>query len=517
MSLPRFIDRVLDSTVSVLGSADRSAIASRLEGTSVTLRAGKGASPEGFRLAANLAARVYPQICLEGPAAAREAAQGEIVLINPGAELLAEGAPTDATLSYEDAAAKDGDVSVHARGWGVFLDSVPAYEEQAQVPAALLAAALGMGEVFRIVFAAELGERARGGPCPFAFDMITLAEPEGGAPPLDRPALGRFNLVGAGAIGQAAAQTLALCDPSATMVVIDEESVTLPNLQRYLLTRDSDVGELKVELLRSRLSGDRFEVVPVPSKWTRMLADGSPTLVALDSAEDRIAVQAGLPGDIYNAWTQPADVGWSRHEHFGEHPCLACLYWPVEAGPSRHEQIALAFRQDPHRCLAYLVHSQIPVDAPLPEGAVPPLPGGEAPAGLPEWQQRPLLDDIAVAAGVQVSELAAWVGRSLADLYQEGICAGAVLHLDLGEAPREALVPLAHQSAFAGIMLATQLLAAKDPALAARRSQAIEARYDLISGGEQVLARPRSRSLGCICEDPVYRDVYCQKFVPSES
>ncbi len=374
-----------------------------------------------------------------------------------------------------------------------------------------------MGEVFRIVFAPELGERARSGPCPFAFDMITLADAEEGAPILGRPDLGRFNLVGAGAIGQAAAQTLALCDPSATMLAIDEESVTLPNLQRYLLTHDSDVGEPKVDLLHSRLSSDRFEVVPVPSKWTRMLADGSPTLVALDSPEDRIAVQAALPGNIYNAWTQPADIGWSRHENFGECPCLACLYWPAEAAPSRHEQIAAAFRQDPHRCLAYLVHNQIPVGTPLPEGAVPPLPGGEIPTGLAEWQQRSLLEDIAAAAGVQVGELAAWTGRSLADLYQEGVCAGAVLHLDLGEAPREALVPLAHQSAFAGIMLATQLLAANDPALAARRPQAIEARYDLISGGEQVLARPRSRSLGCICEDDVYRDVYCQKFVPSES
>ncbi len=517
MSIPRFIERVLDSTMSVLGAADRSAIGDRLEGTSVTLRAGEGASTEGFRLAANLAARIYPRICLEAAATATDAAQGEIVLINPGAELLAPGAPTDATLCYEETAATDQDVSVHARGWGVFLDCVPGYKEQAQVPAALLAAALGMSEVFRIVFATELGERARTGPCPFTFDIITLAEPEEGAPLLDRPTLGRFNLVGAGAIGQAAAQTLALCNPSATMVAIDDESITLPNLQRYLLTRDSDVGEAKVDLLHSRLSGDRFEVVPVPSKWTAMLADGSPTLVALDSPGDRIAVQASLPGDIYNAWTQPADVGWSRHEAFGKEPCLACLYWPADAALSRHEQIALAFRQDPHRCLAYLVHSQIPVGAPLPEGAVPPRPDGAFPAGLPEWHQRPLLEDIAAAAGVQVGELAAWAGRSLADLYQEGICAGAVLHLDLGEAPREALVPLAHQSAFAGIMLATQLLAAKDPALAERRPQATEARYDLIGGGEQVLSRPRSRSLGCFCEDDVYREVYRQKFVLPEA
>ena len=72
--------------------------------------------------------------------------------------------------------------------------------------------------------------------------------------------------------------------------------------------------------------------MPLKTEWYAGLVEAQlPTLVALDSPEARIAVQASLPGPLYNAWTHPADVGWSRHERFGEDPCLACLYWPDEA------------------------------------------------------------------------------------------------------------------------------------------------------------------------------------------
>jgi hypothetical protein len=233
--------------------------------------------------------------------------------------------------------------------------------------------------------------------------------------------------------------------------------------------------------------------------------------VALDSPEARIGVQASLPGPIYNAWTQPADVGWSRHEHFGVEPCLACLYWPESERPSRHEQIAEAFRQHPLRVLAYLVHRQ-PIGLPLPPGGVPSLPDMPAPPEAAEWVIRPLVDDLAAAAGVDVSVLAAWRDRPLADVYQEGICGGALLHLDVGEAPREVLVPLAHQSVFVGIMLAVELLVACVPELETRRPAAVEGRFDVLAGLPQVLPRPRTRTERCFCADAVWRDVYCHKF-----
>jgi hypothetical protein len=521
VSVPRFIDRVLDSTVSVLGEVDRSAIVDHISSASIALRCPvEDLTPvnrAGFVLAANLAARLYPKIYLEADEELTQAAAEEISSINPRCNIEKAAGSATATLNYEAPARGEGEIAVFARGWNVYLDSEPKEFETANPPAALLAAAWGIGEAFRVVFAAQLGDRGRRAAKPFAFNMITLGDPKSGLPWADGPEIGRFNLVGAGAVGQAAAHTLAVSGARGTMVAVDHETLTLSNLQRYVLGRDSDVGAVKVKLLKQRLDSPELKVMAQRSKWEVGRASKRvPSLVALDSAAARIELQASLPGPIYNAWTQPADVGFSRHEHFGEQPCLACLYWPTQSGPSRHEQIGSALNQHPIRCLAYLVQRDLPVGMPLPPAALQALPDLPIPAEAIAWTQTPIIDDIASAAGVDPGELTTWRGRSLADLYQEGICGGAVLDLGVGEAPREALVPLAHQSAFAGIMLATQLLAASDPFLSGARPAQIEGRYDLLSGGPQVLAMPRARTPGCLCSDDVFLAVYAEKFLASD-
>lgn len=516
MSLPRFLERAVDATAPLLGGLDRAAVRARLEAASVTLVAGEravdGASRAGFLLAANLAARLYPRIVLAGPADLVRVTETEIRLVNPRADV-ATGAndPTAATLGYECAVEGRTPVSVAARGWNVHVDDEVGDEdhEEAAPAAALLAAAIGVGELFRIVFADELGARGRSGPGTAAFNLVTLGEPTGGLPLGMGVEVGRFRLVGAGAIGQAAAHTLAAAGARGRMVAVDPEKVALSNLQRYILTTDADVGAVKVDLLRDRVTASALEVVPVPSEWHAGLVEAQlPTLVALDSAEARIGVQSSLPGPIYNAWTQPADVGWSRHERFGDEPCLACLYLPDHEAPSRHEQIATAFGQHPLRVLAYLVHRAIPIGLPLPPGGIPAIPGVEAPPDAERWLTTPLVDDIAATAGIDVADLAGWRDRPLADVYQDGICAGALLHLNVGEAPRDVLVPLAHQSAFAGVMLATTFLVAQAPDLRAARGAAIEGRFDVLAGPRQVLARPRAPTPGCLCGDAVFLDVY---------
>jgi hypothetical protein len=513
MSLPRFLDRVVDATAPVLGGLDRDAVRAKLETTSVTLvggeRASVGVSRDGFLLAANLLARLYPRIRLQGPDELVHAAEVEIVLVNPIADVAAGDDDTVATLAYETLV--DGAVSVRARGWNVYVDhddDDAGDDADVAAPAALLAATLGVGELFRVVFADELGDRGRRHSQPGAFNLVTLGEPTFNLPTA-AGAAAEFRLVGAGAIGQAAALALAAAGIGGTVVVVDDEKVTLSNLQRYVLTRDSDIGAVKVDLLSERLAKSGLTVVPVAAKWQAGLVEAQlPTLVALDSPEDRIGVQASLPGPIYNAWTQPADVGWSRHEHFGDEPCLACLYWPQGEVPSRHEQIAAAFHQHPLRVLAYLVH-RLPIGQPLPLGGVPAVPGLEAaPAEVERWMQTPLVDDIAAAAAIDVAALADWRDRPLADVYQDGICGGALLHLNVGEVPREVLVPLAHQSALAGVMLATEFIVAQVPELAAARAGTPEARYDVLAGLPQVLARPRARTGNCLCGDAVWRAVY---------
>src|SRR5438105_9715017 len=108
MSLPRFFERVVDATAPLLGGLDRAAARAKLEASSVALvagdRAAEGAGRAGFLLAANLAARLYPRIALGGPRDLIRQAEGEIVLVNPRADVVdvAEAVAT-ATLAYEAA------------------------------------------------------------------------------------------------------------------------------------------------------------------------------------------------------------------------------------------------------------------------------------------------------------------------------------------------------------------------------------------------------------------------------
>lgn len=512
MSLPGFLERVVDATAPVLGGLDREAVRAKLEGASVTLvggeRAREGPARAGFLLAANLLARLYPRIRLKGPDELVHVAESEIVLINPGVDVATTDDETMATLAYE-ADADAADAAVCARAWNVYVDTVVDDDAEPAAAAALAAATLGVGELFRVVFADDLGARGRRTRQAGAFNLVTLGEPSFGIPVPDSVDVGNFRLVGAGAIGQAAAKTLAIAGARGRMVAVDHDKVALSNLQRYVLTRDGDVGAVKVDLLRERLAKSNLDVVLAETEWHAGLVEAQlPTLVALDRAEARIGVQSSLPGPIYNAWTQPADVGWSRHERFGDEPCLACLYWPEHERPNRHEQIAAAFRQHPLRTLAYLVHRGIPIGQPLPPGGIPVIPGFEPPSDAERWLTTPLVDDIAFAAGIEVAELAGWRDRSLADVYQDGICGGALLHLNVGEAPRDVLVPLAHQSALAGVMLATEFLVAQVPGLRGVRAAAAEGRFDVLAGLPQVLARPRARTPRCLCSDAVFRGVY---------
>jgi len=515
VSLPRFFDRIADAAAPLLGGLDHGSLRERLERTTVTLVIDDDSTGHevGYDFAANLLARVYPTIRLCGPQPLVERAARTITLINPRAEILDEGAAVDWTLRLGPPTDAPREVAVSASGWNVYVDSEPQDQVRAAPAAVLAAAALGVGELFRGVFCRELGDRGRHTRTPWGVNLVSLGAP---SPVPEERAIGAdvgvFALVGAGAIGQAAILTVAVQQARGRVLVIDPERVTLSNLQRYVLTLDSDVGAVKTELAARAAQGTDLEVAQAPAAWDATVLEGAePVLVAVDSTDDRIAIQASLPAAVFNAYTQPADLGWSRHERFGEDACLACVYWPDRPRPDRHEMIAEALGQHPLRVLAYLAIG-LPAGVALPPGGVPALPDLPAPPEAGEWTRRSILEDVAAQAGVSVSDLAAWRSRPLADLYQDGICGGGLLETRIGEVPHEALVPLAHQSALAGIMLAIQFVAARVPALREHRPVETEGRYDVLAGPPQIVGRLRDRSDNCLCSDAVFLEVYGDKF-----
>ena len=106
-----------------------------------------------------------------------------------------------------------------------------------------------------------------------------------------------------------------------------------------------------------------------------------------------------------------------------------------------------------------------------------------------------------------------WRGKSLGDLYTDVVC-GAV-PLDVRGVGRVETVPLAHQSALAGILMAAELLKRTRPELAALSQPEPLVSWDnVLQAAPGIWRKPRAREIGCICGDPDYQAIYAQKWGP---
>jgi hypothetical protein len=294
-----------------------------------------------------------------------------------------------------------------------------------------------------------------------------------------------------GAIGNAAAWAAARLPTSGVVHLIDPEHLELSNLQRYTLALREDDGQSKIAVAE-RYFGGSMRAVTWPMTWADFMdqADRSPelALVAVDSAADRRAVQASLPRWIINAWTQTGDLGVSVHQFLGDGACLRCLYLPVEATPSDDLVLANALRipDQVMRVRELLYH----------RAAAP----------------RDLLDLIASRFAVDSQSLAPYEGMPLARLYGEAICGGALLRLGSGEVAPEVHVPLDHQSALAGILLAAgavaQALGWSDEGSYVTRVNVMFPLPDVVV--TQPIQKD-SRGI-CICQDRDYQEAYRLKF-----
>ncbi len=453
----------------------------------------------------DLLARLYPVLEMEAADTVLSHLERRALAVNPRIELRAPSSAEACSLTFGSKVPHPTDISVVPSGSSIHVDEIPDSYSEPNVFAGLAAGAIAAAEVFRLVFWRELGKRGRARRQPGRLDLVDRASGAAAMAELDVE-LPRLHLAGAGAIGQACLHALATAGCRANILVVDPEFIELSNIQRYVLSTMQDVGRPKVDVARDATLESALEISTVQTHWGADERSGpgqQTVMVALDTARDRIGVAAGLHHRVYNAWTQPDDVGWSRHESFGVDPCLACLYWPRGQRPNDDEQVAAALQQHRLRVLSYFV-TRTPVGTALPlVGQAADLP---PPPEAKEWLERPLLADLVEQGFIDEAEASQWASKSIGDLYSEGICGGGIVRTTLTGAHEERVVPLAHQSALAGVMLALQAVLAT-PALASIRSTSIEQRFDVLAGLPQVIYRPRQRTPGCICSDPDYLEV----------
>ena len=449
MAFADFFDRGTVAAAQVIAGFDEDVFKAALSGTTVGISLGPevASRAEGGFLAdltVRLLARLYPNLSITAASEAQEVASGLTALaraINPLITVTDDSrAPVGVVIGNGDA---PFETAVFAGSHGgialIDADSPQPIGDSPNPLGAGAAACFAAANIFRLLFLGGSEQLDRDLVySTYVADRVTLSS-QAAQPQLGTGLPPATVLVGCGAIGNAAAWALARAPISGQLHIVDPETIELSNLQRYVLAERADVDRVKVDVLSKAFTSGVL-AVPHAVSWADFVGETGHmwrhALVALDSAADRRAVQASLPEWIVNAWTQPGDLGVSLHGRFSlTGSCLACLYLPTDPAPNEDEIVAQALGVPEHKqTIRDLLHT-----------------GGFPQAGL--------LDAIAERLCVPREVLAGFEGRSIRDLYVEGRCGGAVVPLDrLGVPQRELHVPLAHQSALAGIQLAASFL-----------------------------------------------------------
>ena len=496
MALADFFRRDAVAISQILLGFETNAIVEQLNGVRVAIAFGEEAATsrdgrELLDLSVRLAARLYPSLTFFTDPAGEWSADELMTLarnINPKIEASKTGTSNVALAIGADAPAVDSPtVYAGCDGWVGHVGTEGPYgtSDLGNPFGAGFAACLAAANVFRFLFLPDgtglLDADIRFPPDAVSFPSLTAAT-------LTEPLV----LVGAGAVGNSAAWALARTPLVGEICLVDPEIVELSNLQRYVLCARSDEDGVKVEIAGKAFEGT-LQPLPHQGTWASFIEANGYTwqrvLVALDSARDRRAVQGSLPRWIANAWTQVGDLGVSSHAFLGPDACLACLYLPTQESGSEDQVIAEGLRIPERRDRVRFL------------------------LGSGQGTDREFCNAIATAWEIPAAKLEPYVGRPIRELWVEGVCGGGIIPLwDIGSTPRELHVPLAFQSALAGVLLAAETV--RDVLTAGAQRRTLVRRLDLLRPLGDPLPQPalKAGTGRCICEDRDFVSAYRAKY-----
>lgn len=499
MGLAEYFGRNATAAAQILNGFDEAAFRDRVGRTRIAVALGRDAvSLEGRRLSefvVRLTARFYGHIVFRGEPRTRDLIDSLSRLaadINDRIEF--DDGPIDGQISVGSYPASTDGVTVFAGsdGWdaGVSRFTPQRVGDSRNPFGPGASASLAVAALFRALFLPESSDNEPDVTLSTKRFELSPTHPGNDFP--DHPIPMDAHIVGIGAIGNSAIWALSLTPFEGTIRLIDGQTIELSNLQRYVLAHVGDVGASKVDVA-ARFFPEGAHVLPYSKTWGEFVKDHGSycenALVGVDSAKDRMAIQASLPQWVGNAWTQPGDLGVSVHGPVsGEGACLNCLYLGDGNQMSQDEIVARALGV-PNRILQVreLLYSGRPV------------PGD-------------LIEAVASGLGLPVDVVLPFLGRPVRDLYVEGVCGGAVLPLGKAGSPHQDVhVPVAHQSALAGILLAAAFVRR---VLEGRPQKTEIARINLlkpISGSITQPARKDPRGI-CICQDQDYLTAYGSKY-----
>ncbi len=479
MTVPRFFQRV-HAAVGRHVPIDSETLASRLENITIGVHCsseGNNAARIGDLLV-NQFSRLYPRLCIYGDGSTQlsEVARR----INPDVDVVDDPAAATVTVSVVSDARGDT-LFASADGWLASVGSELLVECEPNPFAAGAAAAIAASAVFRRVL---LNDQDAWHPA--KLELLTF-----GTKAIDhRRMLGPVNVgsllvAGVGAVGNAALWTLARHpNVSGKALVLDPEKIELSNLQRYVLAMDADVDKEKVSVAGAHLAATKLDVTLLSGRLGDVVLpdDIANVLVTVDNVRGRRIAQALLPRLVVSGWTSESGLGSSWHDFHNGSACLACLYHPQGPAPSQTELVAAALGLAPDRAAILWVS--------------------------PERLNARDTDAIATQLGVNHSEIAPWIGKSLQAAYSKLVCGSGAIpigqHIET--------VPLVHQSVLAGVLAASELIKRLDPTLEDLPPQNLAAWHDVARPPPSVWLQHRNQEAGCICGDEDYREAFAAKW-----
>lgn len=499
MAIAKFFDKAALAASQILEGYDTDVFAQKLTDSPVEIAFDNNAitSKEGLAtidMTIRLLARLYPKLIISALDPGAEEVKSSLIAlalsISPVIEISNESPVSSIVIGVTSVNREEPVFYIGSYGWNVrFSVKNPVGSGNTSVPfAAGAAACFATGNVFRHVFAGQL--TASSLDTDFTLSLMDFSQTEYDGNTEHTWHADNVILVGLGAIGHGALWALSNTQGlKGTIQLIDDEAIDLSNLQRYILTKDDDVNAHKVDLAASALGASELTVVPHKGEWASYVAGLTewklPTvLVAVDNAWDRITIQSSLPKEIINAWTQPDELGISRHFDFVEKACVACLY-PPRLGMKPQSVLVAEALGIPDREIH--VREHIYNNSPVPQE---------------------LLIAIATAKNISVDILRPFADLPIMQFYSKVVCGGIVMTTGSDQTIE---TPMAFQSALAGILLVSELLIQKMKL----RTEDIETttRINLLRPLAHYLNDPVVKSTGhCLCKDDDFLRQYKHKY-----
>lgn len=496
MAVPRFFDRVGLAVAGALGAPGVTVATLEKELGNRIVEVRIPETPHGSdewvaEMLVNLAARLYPTLSLVGRRDSCTRLERLARAINPRVEFATGGAPSLVALVGHSPAPTSPAYAVRVQSDGWVARVLPPGEVLVRGPAnpyaAAAAACFAAGELFRQAFASAVPRARKGVVSVSLLDYSEAAGEFVGLPP--HLELGELGFAGVGAVGSGALWAMARHSGLRGQVhLIDPDVSELSNLERYVLLEEGCIGKPKVNTAARCLERAGLRVTRHRKTLEALAGErgrGFPTIcVSVDNVMGRRAAQALLPRVVVNAWTQDRGLGVSFHRLNSGSPCLNCLYMPAGDRPSQSAVIAETLGLEIREAAELFFGNGVPTAEQLAK----------------------------IAAGTRAAPETAegWKGKRIRELFTE-VCGAA--NLNVREDGQPEAVPLAHQSALAGVLMAAELVKQLSPDLArvGQRGNVVTW-HDVTGCVPDTWVEPFPVHPRCICTDRVYRDAYNDKW-----